>query len=53
MWASALTLPAGSTAVEHGEVAAVRLEQGVAERAVEPAGAASIGSQSNSLRSSE
>ena len=36
MWARALTLPVGEDRLEHAEVAAVRLEEGVAERAIEP-----------------
>ena len=35
MWASALTPPVASAGGEHGEVVAVRCEQGVAERPVE------------------
>ena len=35
MWASALTPPVARAPLEHGEVVAVRLEQGVAERTVE------------------
>ena len=36
MWASALTFPEAERTVEHVQVRTVRLEQGVAERDLEP-----------------